>query len=80
MFENPFAGLTTFAAMFVDRVAMVNAMSAMTTANVEPSCPTSSIGSEITLLKITIVEDVTAIPINEKRVIVVGNPISCPNA
>ena len=34
-FENPFAGLTTFAAMFVDRVAMVNAMSATTTVAVE---------------------------------------------
>ena len=79
-FAKPFAGLTTFAAMFVERVATVNAINAMTTAVVEPSLPMSTIGSQIALPKITIVAEVTAIPIKEKSVIVVGKPISCPTA
>ncbi len=79
-FAKPFAGLTTLAAIFVERVATVNAIRAMTTAVVEPSLPTSSTGSQIALPKMTMVAEVTAIPINEKSVIVVGRPMSCPSA
>ena len=75
-FANPFAGLTTFAAMFVESVAIVSAIKAMTMAVVEPSLPTSKMGSQIALPKITIVAEVTAMPMNEKRAIVVGKPMS----
>ena len=49
IFAKPFAGLTTLAAMFVESVATVNAIKEITTAVVEPSFPTSSIGSQIAL-------------------------------
>jgi hypothetical protein len=76
IFANPFAGLTTFAAMFVESVATVIAINEIITVVVDPSLPTSSTGSPIALPKITIVAEVTAIPINENNVIVVGNPMS----
>ena len=53
IFANPFEGLTTFAAMFVDSVATVKAMSEIITRVVEPSSPTSKTGSLIANPKIT---------------------------
>ena len=76
---NPFAGLTTFAARFVESVASSSASIEITTTGFDPSIPTSWTGSQIASPKTTTVAAVTMTPMKQKRVMVGGRPINCPS-
>ena len=80
MFENPLAGLTTLAAMFVESVAIVSATIETATTHGAPSRPTSATGSGTASPNTTTVAPVTMIPIKQNSVIVVGSPIAWPSA
>src|SRR3954469_24350820 len=79
-FEKSNEGETTLAAMFVEIWAM--AMMIMATINsIGAFCAslvTSTTGSQIASPKTTMVAAVTAIPINEKAVMVSGRPKAWP--
>ena len=73
-FEKSFDGETTLAAMFVEICAITTMIIASTSSTGRPSSSraTSVTGSQIGSPNSTIVADVTAMPMNEKPVIVSG--------
>src|SRR6185295_426002 len=73
-FEMSFAGLTTFAAIFVVSVATESMTSEMMITGTEPSFATTLTGSQIVSWKMIVVALVTMIPMKQKSVIVVGSP------
>src|SRR5205085_10949336 len=76
--EKSLAGETTFAPMLTFNVASKTASREITTATAEWKRLSSWTGSQIAAPKITTVAEVTATPMKEYSVIVVGRPIACP--
>ena len=77
-FENPLAGATMFAAMFVVSVATVNPAIDRMIISGPPMRERSRMGSAMRWPKMMTVAFVTAAPMNAKRAIVPGNPTACP--
>src|SRR3954452_16588613 len=73
-FEKSLDGETTLAAMFVEICAITTMIIARTSSTGSPSSSfaTSATGSQIGSPYLTIVADVTAMPMNEKPVMVSG--------
>jgi hypothetical protein len=78
-FEKSFDGDTTLAATLVFSVASSSAISATNATAGWWKRPSSATGSQIASPKITTEAEVTATPMNEYRVMAVGNPSACPN-
>ena len=78
-FAKSFAGDTTLAAILVVRVAIINATRDIKIKTGLSNFESRIIGSQIASPYITIVAEVTAIPIKEKKAIVGGSPIACPS-
>ena len=72
------AGLTTLAAMFVASVAMHSATSDVTNTAGLLNRVSTSTGFQSVSLKMMVVADVTATPMNEYNAIVAGNPSAWP--
>src|ERR1043165_6383321 len=72
--EMSLAGLTTLAAMLVVSVATESMIREMMITGAEPTRATTSVGSQMVLPKMIGVALVTAMPMKQKRVIVVGRP------
>ena len=76
---KPLAGATTLAATLVVSVAMSSAKSEIRTTSGLSSRESSTTGSQIGSPKMTTEAEVTATPMNENSVIVVGRPRSWPH-
>lgn len=72
---SAFAGATTLAAMLVVMVARLMPKIARIVVHCPPIIPRRRIGSDITLPKITSVEEVTARPTKVNKLIKIGRPI-----
>ena len=63
----------------VERVAKVRANSEKATTSLLGKRLSSATGSQMVSPNMTTVAQVTAMPMNENRAMVVGSPTSCPN-
>ena len=77
-FENPFAGATMLAAMFVVSVAMVSPAIDKMIISGPPMRESSRIGSAIRWPKMRTVAFVTAAPMNANSAMVPGKPTAWP--